>query len=67
MTNHPFCHRRVSQRPQNTVSPALPLKGLRPQTFSMAEKLVEEFNDLNDAHQSVVTAREQTEILRRAR
>lgn len=38
-----------------------------PQTFSMAEKLVEEFNDLNDAHQSVVTAREQTEILRRAR
>lgn len=37
-----------------------------PQTFSMAEKLVEEFNDLNDAHQSVVTAREQTEILRRA-
>ena len=38
-----------------------------PQTFSMAEKLVEEFNDLNDAHQSVVTAREQSEILRRAR
>ena len=38
-----------------------------PQTFDTAEKLVEEFNDLNDAHQSVVTAREQSEILRRAR
>ena len=38
-----------------------------PQTFSMAEKLVEEFNDLQEAHQSVVTARGQAEILRRAR
>lgn len=38
-----------------------------PQTFTMAEKLVEEFHDLDEAHQSVVTAREQYEILRRAR
>lgn len=38
-----------------------------PQTFDTADKLVEEFNDLNEAHQSVVTAREQSEILRVAR
>ena len=38
-----------------------------PQTFDTADKLVEEFNHLNEAHQSVVTAREQSEILRVAR
>lgn len=39
----------------------------RPDTFDAATSLVAEFGALNAAHQSVVTAREQVEILRPAR
>ncbi len=39
----------------------------RPRTFDAAETLVNEFGELNDAHQAVVTAREQVQTLRPAR
>ncbi len=35
----------------------------KPETFEVAKRLVEEFGDLNAAHQAVVTAREQIETL----
>jgi uncharacterized protein YPO0396 len=38
----------------------------RPQTFDVAEQLVSEFAELNEAHQAVVTAREQVRTLRPA-
>jgi uncharacterized protein YPO0396 len=39
----------------------------RPETFDAAERLVNEFAELNAAHQAVVTAREQVETLAPAR
>jgi uncharacterized protein YPO0396 len=39
----------------------------RPSTFDVAERLVSEFDELNAAHQAVVTARRQVEILVPAR
>ena len=39
----------------------------RPETFSVAERLVAEFAELDEAHKAVVTAREQIETLRPAR
>lgn len=39
----------------------------RPATFDVAEQLVSEFAELNQAHQAVVTARNQVETLRPAR
>lgn len=39
----------------------------RPETFEVAERLVEEFAELNAAHQAVVTAREQIQTLTPAR
>ncbi|NIA15099.1 MAG: hypothetical protein GWP08_13585 [Nitrospiraceae bacterium] len=39
----------------------------RPRTFDVAETLVNEFGELNDAHQAVVTAREQVQTLTPAR
>lgn len=39
----------------------------RPRTFEVAERLVEEFAELDAAHQAVVTAREQVDTLRPAR
>ena len=38
----------------------------RPETFAVAERLVAEFAELDEAHKAVVTAREQIEILRPA-
>src|SRR5574337_944852 len=38
----------------------------RPETFAVAERLVAEFGELDEAHKAVVTAREQIEILRPA-
>lgn len=38
-----------------------------PETYAIAERLVSEFVELNEAHQSVVTARKQIETLRPAR
>ncbi len=38
-----------------------------PETFAAADRLVEEFAELNAAHQAVVTAREQVQILAQAR
>ncbi len=38
-----------------------------PETFSIAESLVNEFGELNEAHQEVVAARRQVEVLRPAR
>jgi uncharacterized protein YPO0396 len=35
----------------------------KPETFEVAERLVAEFAELNTAHQAVITAREQVEIL----
>lgn len=39
----------------------------RPETFAVAERLVDEFAELNAAHQAVVTAREQVQTLTPAR
>lgn len=39
----------------------------RPETFTVAERLVAEFAELDEAHKAVVTAREQIETLRPAR
>jgi len=39
----------------------------KPETFAVAERLVSEFGELNAAHQAVVTAREQVQILTPAR
>lgn len=39
----------------------------RPETFAVAERLVAEFAELDEAHKAVVTAREQIENLRPAR
>lgn len=39
----------------------------KPETFEVAERLVNEFGELNAAHQSVVTAREQVQVLHPAR
>jgi len=39
----------------------------RPDTFDVADRLVNEFSELNGAHQAVVTAREQVEVLTPAR
>ncbi|MHB1567388.1 MAG: ATP-binding protein [Acidiferrobacter sp.] len=39
----------------------------RPETFAAADRLVAEFGELNAAHQAVVTAREQVEVLTPAR
>jgi len=39
----------------------------RPETFDVADRLVNEFGELNAAHQSVVTAREQIQTLAPAR
>lgn len=39
----------------------------RPETFAVAERLVAEFAELDEAHKAVVTAREQIETLRPAR
>ncbi len=39
----------------------------RPETFSVAERLVAEFAELDEAHKAVVTAREQIETLQPAR
>ena len=39
----------------------------KPETFAVAERLVEEFDELDAAHQSVVIAREQVETLQPAR
>lgn len=39
----------------------------RPETFKAADTLVTEFSELNSAHQSVVTARKQIQILQPAR
>lgn len=38
----------------------------RPSTFEVADQLVNEFGELNEAHQAVVTAREQVKTLRPA-
>lgn len=38
-----------------------------PETFRIADRLVEEFGELNAAHQAVVAAREQIEVLKPAR
>jgi uncharacterized protein YPO0396 len=37
-----------------------------PETFAVAQRLVDEFVELNDAHQAVVTAREQIKLLEKA-
>ena len=39
----------------------------RPKTFDVAERLVAEFGELNEAHQAVVTARDQVQTLQPAR
>lgn len=39
----------------------------RPRTFEVAERLVEEFAELDAAHQAVITARQQVDTLRPAR
>lgn len=39
----------------------------KPKTFEVADRLVEEFDELNAAHQAVVTARRQVEALVPAR
>lgn len=39
----------------------------KPETFDVAERLVNEFGELNAAHQAVVTAREQVQLLAPAR
>lgn len=39
----------------------------KPETFDVAERLVNEFGELNAAHQAVVTAREQVQVLAPAR
>lgn len=39
----------------------------RPQTFDVADRLVAEFTELDEAHKAVVTAREQIDVLRPAR
>ena len=39
----------------------------RPETFAVADRLVAEFAELDEAHKAVVSAREQIEILRPAR
>ncbi len=39
----------------------------KPETFDVAERLVNEFGELNAAHQAVVTAREQVQMLAPAR
>ena len=39
----------------------------KPETFAVADRLVNEFDELNAAHQSVVTAREQVSTLQPAR
>jgi len=39
----------------------------KPDTFDVADRLVNEFGELNEAHQSVVTARRQIEVLSPAR
>ncbi|MCK7574900.1 MAG: hypothetical protein MZV65_02750 [Chromatiales bacterium] len=39
----------------------------KPETFEVANRLVSEFDELNAAHQAVVTAREQVETLQPAR
>ncbi len=39
----------------------------KPQTFEVAERLINEFGELSEAHQAVVTARKQVEVLKPAR
>lgn len=39
----------------------------KPETYAAADQLVEEFSELNAAHQAVVTAREQVDVLAPAR
>lgn len=39
----------------------------KPETFAVADRLVSEFDELNAAHQSVVTARQQVQVLAPAR